>query len=95
MDERNWSNELYSDLFSLQFDNLLQSLNLDGMEAVVNKENEFSNTGEVGSERESERGDERVPLAEKQNENFPDESRVQVSSDYQRAYQRNSSRSGK
>ena len=71
MDEINWCNEFYSHLFSLRFDNLLQSLNLDSMEAVVNQENESSNTVEVASEQ----GNERVPLAEKQNEDVPDESR--------------------
>ena len=57
MVEINCSNEFYSDLFSLQFDNLLQSLNLylDGMKAVVNQENWSSNTDEMrASERMNE-----------------------------------------
>ena len=69
MEETNWSSDFYSDIFSLDFDSLFNTIDLKSLESKGNSDTvpEVLNT----TNRESER----AVLAETNNLPVPDESR--------------------
>ena len=84
MDEISWFNDVYSDMFSLEFDNLFSTIDFEIFESKENDSateiNNKSNTTNTASERASERAALTETTLETNNLRAPDEFRFPLTS---------------
>lgn len=99
MADINWSSDFYSDMFSLQFDNLFETIDLESLQ-TLNSTLSTESTVLESTSTVIEQANERVPFSEKST-NLPDESRFphtsyqQIKETLQDAENKNTKRSTK